>query len=142
MTKLKIVTLFMLLGSISLHANATDQNVSKKIELQSTRHSIKNLSDVLSSGGLVTQQSIAEKHNFEQRTIANVDMGKISSALDVKGMNDIKNCGVHLSDEQFYFVSIENYQTLLSHINMVLTEKYEPSVPSKDSCFELLQFIF
>ena len=91
---------------------------------------------------MVKQPSIAEEHKFEQRTSVNIDMEKVSYALDNKGMRDIKNCNVYLSDKKFNFVNGEMYQKLLDHIATVSTEKHSSSVPSKESCFELLQFIF
>jgi hypothetical protein len=144
MEKLKIITLLILLCSLSMHANANENepNLISNIEPQRHKYSIQNLSDVFLSGGIVKQPSIAEKHNFEPRTTVNVDMEKISYALDNKGMRDIKNCNIYLSDKKFNFVNGEIYQKLLDHIDSVSTEKDSSSVPSKDSCFELLQFIF
>lgn len=144
MAKLKIITLLILLCSLSMHANANENepNLISNIEPQRQTYSIQNLSDVFLSGGMVKQPSIAEKHNFEPRTIVNVGMEKISYALDNKGMRDIKNCNIYLSDKKFNFVNGEIYQKLLDHIGTVSTEKDSSSVPSKDSCFELLQFIF
>jgi len=142
MANLKIITLLILLCSQSMHANANEPNLHSNIEPQRHTYSIQNLSAVFLSGGMVKQPSIAEKHNFEPRTTVNVDMEKISYALDNRGMRDIKNCNIYLSDKKFNFVNGEIYQKLLDHIDTVSTEKDSSSVPSKDSCFELLQFIF
>jgi hypothetical protein len=67
---------------------------------------------------------------------------KISYALDNKGMGDIKDCDIYLLDQKFNFVNDELYQKLLAHIDTLSTEKHSSSVPSKESCFELLHFIF
>ena len=142
MAKLKSITLLVLLCSLSMHANANEANFNSNIEPRRHSYSIKNLSDVFLSGGMVKQPSIAEKHKFEQHTPVNVDMKKVSYALDNKGMRDIKNCNIYLSDKKFNFVNGEMYQKLLDHIDTVSTKKDSSSVPSKDSCFELLQFIF
>ena len=142
MTKFKIITLFFLLFAPSICANANEPNFNSNIDPQRHKYSIQNLSDVFLAGGMVKQLSIAGKHNFEQRTSVNVDMKKISYALDNKGMRDIKNCNIYLSDKKFKFVNGEMYQKLLDHIDTVSTKKDSSSVPSKDSCFELLQFIF
>lgn len=142
MTKLKIMTIFILLGLTSLHANANQSNFSSNIEPQIHTYSMKNLSNVLLSGGMVKQPIIAEKNNLEPRTIVNIDLEKISFALDSKGMKDIKDCEIHLSDEKFNFVSVDNYRTLVARINTLLTKNSVSSKPPKDQCFELLQFIF
>lgn len=142
MAKLKIITVSILLCSLSLHANADEPSFNSNIEPQRHTYSIQSLSDVFLTGGMVKQPSIAEKHHFEPRTSVNVDMEKISYVLDNKGMRDIKNCNIYLSDKKFNFVNGETYQKLLDHIDTVSTKKDSSSVPSKDSCFELLQFIF
>ena len=142
MAKLKSITLLILLCSLSMHANANEPNFNSNIEPLRHTYSIKNLSDVFLSGGMVKQSSIAEKHKFEQRTSVNIDMEKVSYALDNKGMRDIKNCNIYLSDKKFNFVNGEMYQKLLDNIDTASTKKDSSSVPSKDSCFELLQFIF
>ena len=101
-----------------------------------------NLTDVFLSGGMVKQPFIDENHKFEPRTPVDINMEKISYALDSKGMRDIKDCNIYLTDNKFNFVNGEMYQKLLDHIVTVSTEKDSSSVPSKESCFELLHFIF
>lgn len=125
-----------------MHANANETNSNSNIEPRRQTYSMPNLRDVFLSGGMVKQPPIAEKHNFEPRTSVNVDVEKISYALDNKGMRDIKDCDIYLSDQKFNFVNGEMYQKLLAHIDTVSTEKHSSSVPSKESCFELLHFIF
>ena len=142
MAKLKIITVLTLLCSLSLHANANEPSSNSNIEPRRHTYSIQNLNDVFLSGGMVKQPSIAETHHFEPRTSVNVDIEKISYVLDNKGMRDIKNCNIYLSDKKFNFVNDEMYRKLLDHIDTVSTEKDSSTVPSKDSCFELLQFIF
>lgn len=142
MAKLKIITLLILLCAPSMHANANETNFNSNIEPRRHTYSMPNLRDVFLSGGMVKQPPIAEKHNFEPRTSVNVDIEKISYVLDNKGMRDIKNCNIYLSDKKFNFVNDEMYRKLLDHIDTVSTEKDSSTVPSKDSCFELLQFIF
>lgn len=125
-----------------MHANANETNFNSNIEPRRHTYSMPNLRDVFLSGGMVKQPPIAEKHNFEPRTSVNVDIEKISYVLDNKGMRDIKNCNIYLSDKKFNFVNDKMYRKLLDHIDTVSTEKDSSTVPSKDSCFELLQFIF
>lgn len=142
MAILKIITLFILLFSPSMYANANEPIFSSNVEPRRHTYSMQNLSNVFLSGGMIKQPSIAEKHNFEPRTYVNVDMEKISYALDNKGMRDIKNCRVYLADDQFDFVNIKVYEALISHINLEKTKQDASILPSKDSCFEFLQFIF
>jgi hypothetical protein len=142
MAKLKIITLLILLCAPSMHANANETDFNSNIEPRRHTYSMPNLRDVFLSGGMVKQPPIAEKHNVEPRTSVNVDVEKISYALDNKGMRDIKDCDIFLSDQKFNFVNGEMYQKLLAHIDTVSTEKESSSVPSEDSCFELLQLIF
>ena len=125
-----------------MHASANETNFNSSIEPRRHTYSMPNLRDVFLSGGMVKQPPIAEKHNFEQHTSVNVDLEKILYALDNKGMRDIKDCNIYLSDQKFNFVNGEMYQKLLAHIDTVSTEKHASSVPSKESCFELLHFIF
>jgi hypothetical protein len=142
MAKLKIITLFVLLCASSMYANAKEPNFNSNVEPRHHTYSIPNLRDVFLSGGMVKQPPIAEEHNFEPRTSVNVNLEKISYALDDKGMRDLKDCNIYLSDQKFNFVNGEMYQKLLAHIDTVSTEKHASSVPSKESCFELLHFIF
>ena len=142
MAKLKIITVSILLCSLSLHANANEPSFHSNIEPRRHTYSLQSLSDLFLAGGMVKQPAIAEKHHFEPRTSVNVDIEKISYVLDNKGMRDIKNCNIYLSDKKFNFVNDEMYRKLLDHIDTVSTEKDSSPVPSKESCFELLQFIF
>lgn len=142
MAKLKIITLFILLYAPSMYANANETNFNSNVEPQRHTYSMPNLRDVFLSGGMVKQPPIAEKRNFAPRPSVNVDLEKISYALDNKGMRDLKDCNIYLSDQKFNFVNGEMYQKLLAHIDTVSTEKHPSSVPSKESCFELLHFIF
>jgi len=142
MAKLKIITLLILLCSLSIIANANEPNFNSNIEPRRHTYYMQNLSDVFLSGGMLKQPLIDEKHNVAPRTSVNVDIEKISYALDNKGMRDIKDCDIYLSDQKFNFVNDEIYQKLLDHIDSLSTEKDSSSVPSNDSCFELLQFIF
>ena len=125
-----------------MHASANETNFNSSIEPRRHTYSMPNLRDVFLSGGMVNQPPIAEKHKFEPHTSVDVDLEKISYALDNKGMRDIKDCNIYLSDNKFNFVNGEMYQKLLDHIATVSTEKHASSVPSKESCFELLHFIF
>jgi hypothetical protein len=142
MAKLKIITVLILLCSLSLHTNANELSFNSDIEPRRHTYSIQNLSDVFLSGGMVKQPSISDKHHFEPRTSVNVDIERILYVLDNKGMRDIKNCNIYLSDKKFNFVNDKMYRKLLDHIDTMSTEKDSSTVPSKDSCFELLQFIF
>ena len=125
-----------------MHANANETNFNSNIEPRHHTYSMPNLTDVFLSGGMVKQPFIDENHKFEPRTPVDINMEKISYALDSKGMRDIKDCNIYLTDNKFNFVNGEMYQKLLDHIVTVSTEKDSSSVPSKESCFELLHFIF
>ena len=94
MAKLKIITLLILLCAPSMNANANETNFNSNIEPPRHTYLMPNLRDVFLSGGMFKQSPIAEKHNFEPRTSVNVDLEKISYALDNKGMKDIKDCNI------------------------------------------------
>ena len=117
MTKFNSITLFILLCAPSIYAN--EPNFNNNFGPQGNIYSMQNLSDVFLSGGMVKQPSIAEKHNFKPRTSVHVDIEKISYALDNKGIRDLNDCNIYLSDQKFNFVNGEMYQKLLANIDTV-----------------------
>jgi hypothetical protein len=142
MMSLKIISLFLLFGLRAFVVNASDYNARPPSDLRAPEHSIMNMNDIFLSGSMIGQIKITEKRNLTPKLVSDEDMENILFALDLKGIKDLKDCSVHLTDKKFNFSQIDSYTRLLARIDTVLKKNTASSKPPKDRCVELLQFIF
>ena len=142
MMSLKIISLFLLFDLMAIVVSASDYNPHPPSNLRAPKHSIMNMNDIFLSGSMIGQTTTTEKRNLKTRIVSNEDMEKILFALDLKGIQDLKDCSIHLTDKNFNFSQIDTYTRLLARIDTVLNKNTASSKPPKNQCFELLQFIF
>jgi hypothetical protein len=142
MMSLKIISLFLLFDLMAIVVSASDYNPRPPSNLRAPEHSIVNMNDIFLSGSMIGQTNITETRNLTPKLVSNEDLEKILFSLDPKGIKDLKDCSVHLTDKKFNFSQIDTYTRLLARIDTVLNKNSASSKPPKDQCFELLQFIF